>query len=183
MTDDDARHPDEPTEPPDDAESARVRDGEEWVEVDPGGGKTDVERDGSVAHEDADADIDREVGEWRRDAQVEGENGGTRRDVSTEARVSRDVQVKPGGEVDAERNGSAAHEDVDAMVDDEVEGMRRDAQVDRESAGTHRDVERVRGSASAHMRSTTTVEENDQPLLPGVNDVPNIPPEPPGVTA
>ena len=46
-TDDDARYPDKPTEPPDDAESTRVRGGEERVEerveVDPGGGETDVE--------------------------------------------------------------------------------------------------------------------------------------------
>ena len=32
VTDDDAHHPDEPTEPPDNAESARVRGGEERVE-------------------------------------------------------------------------------------------------------------------------------------------------------
>ena len=31
-TDDDARHPDKPTEPPDNAESTRVRGGEERVE-------------------------------------------------------------------------------------------------------------------------------------------------------
>ena len=83
--DDDARHPDEPTEPPDDAESTRVRGGEERVEerveVDPGGGETDVERDVHVARENADATVDKEVVRTHGDARLNRESTGAHRDV------------------------------------------------------------------------------------------------------
>ena len=66
-TDDDVRHPDEPTEPPDDAESARVQGGEERVKADVSRGRADetAELGGSVAHENADADVDRVAREKR----------------------------------------------------------------------------------------------------------------------
>ena len=79
VTDGDVRHPDEPTEPPDDAESARVQGGKERVKADVSRGCADetAELGGSVVHENTDADVDRVAREKRRDAQVHGESTGT----------------------------------------------------------------------------------------------------------
>ena len=181
-TDDDARHPDEPTEPPDDAESARVRGGEERIEERVSrmltGRANETAESGGATGARTESDSDEGVPGSAED-DPEDQGGATdRRKV---------VEVEPGSETKARRSGSVAHEDVDADLDREAGEARRDAQVEGESAGTRRDVsiERERGSASAHERSTTTVEETDQ-RPSSDDDIPGVPPdtpEPPDVTA
>lgn len=49
-----------------------------------------------------------------------------------------DVQVEPGGETEAKRNGSVALKSADPGVDREAVGMYRDAQVELEGVRTSR---------------------------------------------
>ena len=102
--DDDARHPDEPTEPPDDTESARVRGGEERVEM----MVSKAPREDPKGAGDGD--------EERRPVRPDKPSS----NAQVELRDSEDVQVEPGGETKARRSGSVAHENADAAVDEEV---------------------------------------------------------------
>ena len=179
-TDGDACHPDEPTEPPDDAESMRVRDSEERVEarvseVSTGRADETAESDsttGTRTESDSDEGM---PGSSEDDSEAPG--GGTDRHEV--------VEVEPGGETTDRRNGSVADEDADADVGRVAGEARRGAQVEGESAGTRRDIsiERERGSVSALERSMTTDKENDQRPLPDDDDVPEDPTEPPDVAA
>ena len=178
-TDDDSRHPDEPTEPPDDAESARVRGGEGRVEA-------DVERS-SRGRADETVGSDSAMGARTESRNDEGVPGSSKDDPEDPGGATdrRDVvEVEPGGETMGRRSGRVADESADAEVDEEVGGARRDAQVDGESAGTCRASEREGKSASVHSR--TTDEENDQCPPTDDDDIPGIapaPPEPPDGTA
>jgi hypothetical protein len=91
-----------------------------------------------------------------------------------ETREPKDVQVEPGGETEAERNGCATLESADTEIDGRVVGTCRDVQVEVESARM-----RVRGSATAYARSTTAVDEKGQRSEMDVEDAPEDPPESP----
>ena len=160
-TDDDARHPDEPTEPPDDAESARVRGGQRRVEV-------DVSR---MSRGRADETVGSDSTTGARTKSEGDEDGpGNPKNAPDD--------VEPGGETNAERSGRVAREIADARVDKEGVRTHGDAQLDRESTGAHRDVERAAGSASAHIRSTRRDEENRQRTSTDKYDAPKDPPDP-----
>ena len=152
-TDDDTCHPDEPTEPPDDAESMRVRDSEERVEA----RVSEV----STGRADETAESDSTTGTRTESDSDEGMPGSSE-DDSEDPGGGTDrhevVEVEPGGETTDRRNGSVADEDADADVGRVAGEARRGAQVEGESAGTRRDIsiERERGSVSALERSMTT---------------------------
>ena len=104
-----ARHPDEPTEPPDDAESARVRDGEERVgarvsEVSRGRADETVGSD-SAAGAQTESRSDESAPGSTEDA-PDSPGGGTDRRA--------DVEVEPGGETEVRRSRSVAHGHADA---------------------------------------------------------------------
>ena len=178
-TDDGARHPVKPTEPPDNAGSARVRDGEErvdarWSRVSeaPRGRTDEMVRPGSNAGARTDSEGDEDVPWSIQDDPEDPGDSADRRDG---------IEVEPDGETEARRSRSIAHEDADTDVYREAGGERRDAQVESDSARTQQDVsiERERGSASALECSTTTDEENGQHTSTDDDDVPEDPPDPP----
>ena len=178
-TGDDARHPDEPTEPPNDAESARVRDGEERAEA-----RWSRVSEASRGCADKTAESGGTTGartESRSDEGVPGSTEDDPGDPGGGADRRDDTEVEPGGEAEVRQSECVAHENADAAVDEEVGEARRGAQVEGESAGMRRDmlIERERGSASALERSTTTDEENDQRPSSDDDDIPGIPPDPP----
>ena len=115
-TGDDERRPDEPTEPPDKPEGMGWRGSEQRV----GEVELRVSRASTEGAEAAGDDGDEE----RRP--VKPNEPPDRPQV--ESTDPANIQVEPGGETDAERNGSVAHESADAGVDGEVVGMRRDVQ-------------------------------------------------------
>ena len=171
-TDDDARHPNEPTKSPDDAESARVRGGEERVEE-------RVPR-GLRGRADETVGSDSTMGartESRNDEGVPGSSEVDPEDPGGATDRREEVQVEPGGKAGAERSGSVVHESADTDVDEEIGGARRDAQVDGESAGTRRASAREGESASAHDQVTD--EQSDQRPSTDDDDVPEMPPAPP----
>jgi hypothetical protein len=115
-TGDDERRPDAPTEPPDMPEGTRGRGSWERVEM---GASREVE--GGPA-DDGD--------EGRRPGRFDGPPDRP----YDETRDPEGVQVEPGGETEARRNGSAAHEDADAVADGRAEEAHPDVQVEIESA-------------------------------------------------
>ena len=117
--DDDARHPDEPTEPPDNAKSARVRGGQRRVEVDVSRmlrGRAD-KTVGSDSTMGTRTELDSDEG-VPGSTEVDPEDPGSAMDRR------EDVEVEPGGKTEARRTGSIAHKDVDVDVDREVGEMR-----------------------------------------------------------
>ena len=158
---DEPRRPTKPNDSPDELEVARVEEVE-----------TSLSKASRGVQEGPDDDDD----EGRPGVPDEPSD-----EPSVESRGPADVQVEPGGETEAERNGCVVHEDTDAAVDGEVARAYQDAEVEVESAETHREasVEAEEWSASAHERSTATDEENDQRTSTNVNDVPEDPPDPP----
>jgi hypothetical protein len=163
-TGDDEHRPDAPTEPPDMPEGTRGRGS--WERVETGVSRASREVEGGPG------DDDEEHRSLRSDEPPD--------EPSTETRDRPAVQVEPGGETEAKRNGSIAHGNADAEVDSEVVGAHRDAQVDVESAQTPRDTtsKGERARATAHTRSTTTDEETGQRTETDVDDIPEDPPDP-----
>ena len=170
-TGDDERHPDEPTEPPDKPEGAGRRDGEQSVE-EVESSEVEVLRASTEGVEAVGDDGDEE----RRPGKPEKPPDRP----PVESTEPADIQVEPGGETDAERNGSVAHESADAGVDGEVVGMCQDVQDEAERSRTRRGdpIEGERPSALAHGQSTRA-DEDDQRTQTVDDDVPEGPPEPP----
>ena len=101
-------------------------------------------------------------------------------ETQVESRDPTGAQVEPGGETNVEQDGSAAHEDADAMVDSMAEEAHGGVQDQAERSATCRNasIEGERGSALAQGRSTKTDEEIDQCNEAIINDVPEDPPDP-----
>ena len=155
-TGNDERRPDAPTEPPDMPGGTRGRGSREGVETEVSrgpnraaeatGGNGDETRrpekpDGSPNEVEgarveevetsvlqASKDIQDGPGDGDNDERRPERPAGPSDEPSVERRDPADVQVEPGGATEAERNGSAAHDDADAEVDREVARACRDAE-------------------------------------------------------
>ena len=97
-----------------------------------------------------------------------------------ETRVANERVETAGRAVEVERSESVAHECADAGTDGTAEEAQGDAQVEVESATMQRMAltTGVSGCVSAHVRSTTTVEENDQRPSTDDEDIPGLYPDP-----
>jgi len=161
--DDNVRHPDTPTEPPDMPKGRRGQGGEVRVKTSMSG--TSRECGGGTGDEGGD--------EHRPGKPTEPPD-----EPQLELRDRRDVQVETG---EVERHRSVAHRSADAVDDGEaaeeapqVEGPGKSVMMRRETS-----IAGERECASGHIRSTRADEENDQHTETGVDDVPEEPPEPP----
>ena len=111
-TGDDERRPDTPTEPPDQPEGTTERGGEQRVEK-----AESRESRESREHTGSAGDVDDDGGGT-------GEPHEPSVTLHEAARDPAHIQVEPGGETDAERNGSIALESADVQANGEVVGMR-----------------------------------------------------------
>ena len=168
-TGDDERRPDAPTEPPDkpldeEVEGARV----EGSEV-----ETAMAEASRVVQESPDEDGSDERRPGMADEPPD--------EAQVESRGPDSVQVEPGGETEARRNGGVTHECADTGIDGMAEEAHGDVQFEAERSATcpNASIEGERGSTLAQGRSMTTVEENDKRTSLDVEDVPEDPPEPP----
>ena len=156
--------PDAPTEPPDKPKGMRRRWGEERAEM----------------------GVSEMSGVSRGSAWGTGDDGVETRRVmkpskaQVESRDPTGVQVKPGGETNVERNGSAMHEDTDMTVNGIAEEAHSGMQDEAERLATCRNVsiEGERGSALAQGQLMTTDKEDNQHSETSVDDIPEDPPDP-----
>ena len=208
-TGDDECRPDAPTEPPDMPEGMRRRGIQEWVETRVSGvlrvgaeGTGDdgiktrwpekpnkpnhkVEGARVEAVETRLLEVSRDVKESPdMDGDKERRPGWPNEPPDKPYGASRnptEVQVEPGGETIAGRNGDATHEctDSDAVADDRAEEVHGAVQVEGENAKRCRGVliTGKRERTTAHVRSTTA-DKNDQQDETAVDNIPEDPPDP-----
>lgn len=90
------------------------------------------------------------------------------------------MQVDPGGETSAKRNGGVIYESADVRMHGNVVGRRQEARIEGKVDGAHGKVSITgeRGRVKARGRSPTRAEQNRQHALTDKNDAPDTRTEP-----